>query len=96
MSEVRQVLGIPLDKAPGPNQPLPFDHARAHKLYSALFGEVQDLIKRQAPADRAVRSADAVALPGARDQAADIRAITVRSPGSPGSTPSPSCLPSPR
>ena len=24
---------------------LPFDHARAHKLYSALFGEVQDLIK---------------------------------------------------
>ena len=38
-------LGIPLAKAPGPNQPLPFDHARAHKLYSALFGEVQDLIK---------------------------------------------------
>ena len=40
-----EALGIPLDKAPGPNQPLPFDHARAHKLYSALFGEVQDLIK---------------------------------------------------
>ena len=40
-----KALGIPLDKAPGPNQPLPFDHARAHKLYSALFGEVQDLIK---------------------------------------------------
>ena len=33
------------DKAPGPSQPLPFDHARAHKLYTALFGEVQDLIK---------------------------------------------------
>jgi hypothetical protein len=30
---------------PAPNQPLPFDHARAHKLYSALFGEVKDLIK---------------------------------------------------
>ena len=25
--------------------PLPFDHARAHKLYTALFGEVADLIK---------------------------------------------------
>jgi CHAT domain-containing protein/tetratricopeptide (TPR) repeat protein len=40
-----KALGISLDKAPGPHQPLPFDHARAHKLYSALFGEVQDLIK---------------------------------------------------
>ena len=40
-----KALGIPLDKAPGTNQPLPFDHARAHKLYAALFGEVQDLIK---------------------------------------------------
>src|SRR5262249_28391171 len=38
-------LGIPPDKAPGPDQPLPFDHARAHKVYTALFGEVQDLIK---------------------------------------------------
>jgi CHAT domain-containing protein/tetratricopeptide (TPR) repeat protein len=26
-------------------QPLPFDHARANKLYATLFGEVQDLIK---------------------------------------------------
>ncbi len=26
-------------------QPLPFDHARAHRLYKALFGEVEDLIK---------------------------------------------------
>ncbi len=25
--------------------PLPFDHARAHKLYTALFGQVQDLIE---------------------------------------------------
>ena len=40
-----KALGISLDKAPGPNQPLPFDHARAHKLYAALFGEVQGLIK---------------------------------------------------
>ena len=31
-------------QAPG-DQPLPFDHARAHKLYKALFGEVDDLIK---------------------------------------------------
>ena len=37
-------LSIPHHKVPGPDQPLPFDHGRAHKLYSALFGEVQDLI----------------------------------------------------
>jgi CHAT domain-containing protein/tetratricopeptide (TPR) repeat protein len=40
-----KALGIPLDKAPGTDDPLPFSHARAHKLYAALFGEVQDLIK---------------------------------------------------
>jgi CHAT domain len=40
-----RALGIPVNKAPGPNEPLPFDHARAHKLYVALFAEVQDLIK---------------------------------------------------
>ncbi len=28
-----------------PDAPLPFDHARAHALYKALFGEVADLIK---------------------------------------------------
>ena len=28
-----------------PVQMLPFDHARAHKLYKGLFGEVEDLIK---------------------------------------------------
>ena len=39
------VLGPPSDKGRGPKQSLPFDHARAHKLYSALFGEVEDLIK---------------------------------------------------
>ena len=39
-----KALGIPLDKVPGLYKPLPFDHARAHKLYSALFGEVHDLI----------------------------------------------------
>ena len=38
-------LGVLLAKVPGPTQPLPFDHDRAHKLYSALFGDVQDLIK---------------------------------------------------
>ncbi len=26
-------------------EPLPFDHARAHKLYKALFGQIEDLIK---------------------------------------------------
>ena len=31
------------DRAGG--KPLPFDHTRAHKLYTALFGEVADLIK---------------------------------------------------
>jgi CHAT domain-containing protein/tetratricopeptide (TPR) repeat protein len=40
-----KALGIPLAKAPHAGQLLPFDHARAHKLYSLLFGEVQDLIK---------------------------------------------------
>ena len=25
-------------------KPLPFDHARAHRLYKALFGQVEDLI----------------------------------------------------
>jgi CHAT domain-containing protein/tetratricopeptide (TPR) repeat protein len=34
-----KALGVPLTK------PLRFDHTRAHKLYSALFGEVHDLIK---------------------------------------------------
>jgi len=40
-----KTLGISVDKAPLPNQALPFDHARAHKLYLALFGEVESLIK---------------------------------------------------
>lgn len=34
-----KALSAPLTK------PLRFDHARAHKLYAALFGQVQDLIK---------------------------------------------------
>ena len=38
-------MGIPLAKLPGPNQALPFDRNRAHNLYSALFGAVQDLIE---------------------------------------------------
>ncbi len=38
-------LGIPLTEAPAPEQPLPFDLARAHRLYATLFGEVSDLIK---------------------------------------------------
>jgi CHAT domain-containing protein/tetratricopeptide (TPR) repeat protein len=39
-----KALGIPLSKLPSPKQPLPFDHGRAHKLYTALFGEVGDLV----------------------------------------------------
>ena len=35
-------MGLPLLRMP---DPLPFDHARAHKLYMNLFGEVQNLIK---------------------------------------------------
>jgi CHAT domain-containing protein/tetratricopeptide (TPR) repeat protein len=40
-----KTLGIPLAKAPRRGESLPFDHARAHRLYTALFGEVADLIK---------------------------------------------------
>ena len=32
-------------RAPESGKPLPFDHARAHRLYQALFGQVEDLIK---------------------------------------------------
>ena len=39
-----QLLGIPLDKVPGDQDPLPFDHARSYKLYQALFGEVEQMI----------------------------------------------------
>jgi hypothetical protein len=35
-----KALGIPVDQTPGADAPLPFDHARAHKLYAALFAEV--------------------------------------------------------
>jgi CHAT domain-containing protein/tetratricopeptide (TPR) repeat protein len=38
-----RALGMPLPSKAA--DPLPFDHARAHKLYMGLFGEVQDLIK---------------------------------------------------
>jgi CHAT domain-containing protein/tetratricopeptide (TPR) repeat protein len=38
-----KTLGMPVPfKAP---DPLPFDHARAHRLYVGLFGRVEDLIK---------------------------------------------------
>jgi len=38
-------LNIPVAGSPGLNQPLPFDHARAHKLYLALLGQARDLIR---------------------------------------------------
>jgi len=37
-------LAIPLAQLPAADQPLPFDVARAHRLYATLFGEVEDLI----------------------------------------------------
>jgi hypothetical protein len=43
-----KLLGVSLtadDLKPG--KPLPFDLARAHALYKALFGEVEDVIKRK-------------------------------------------------
>ena len=44
LSKCANLLNILFDKTSGPNEPLPFDHTRAQKLYLALFGEVQDLI----------------------------------------------------
>ena len=40
-----KLLAIDIEKAPEVGTPLPFDLARAHQLYQALFGQVQDLIK---------------------------------------------------
>jgi hypothetical protein len=39
------LLGIASDNAPIGNDPLPFDHTRAHKLYQALLGQVPELIE---------------------------------------------------
>ena len=39
------LLGIAADKAPKGNIPLPFDTARAHALYKALLGPVEELIR---------------------------------------------------
>lgn len=39
------LLTIPPEQAPRGSVPLPFDQARAHMLYKALFGEVEDLIR---------------------------------------------------
>lgn len=39
------MLGIDRHRIPQAGTPLPFDTARAHRLYDALFGQVQDLIK---------------------------------------------------
>jgi tetratricopeptide (TPR) repeat protein/CHAT domain-containing protein len=38
-----KALGIPVGQQP--SSQLPFDHSRAHKLYVALFGQVENLIK---------------------------------------------------
>ncbi len=40
------LLGVGFtEAAANAGKPLPFDHARAHALYKALFGQVEDLIK---------------------------------------------------
>ncbi len=39
------LLDMPPDKAPKDGDLLPFDLARAHALYKALFGEAEDLLK---------------------------------------------------
>ncbi len=39
------LLGIAPDKIPEPGTLLPFDAARAHNIYTELFGEVQDLLR---------------------------------------------------
>jgi len=84
-------LGISLDKAPGPNEPLPFDHARAYKLYAALFGD-NDLIKHKhlllVPSGPLALLPFHVLITRPR-----LRVITEPSPGWLRSTPLPSCLP---
>ena len=40
-----RALGIPVAKAPRPSEALPFDHYRAHALYTILFDQVEDLIR---------------------------------------------------
>jgi CHAT domain-containing protein/tetratricopeptide (TPR) repeat protein len=41
------LLKIEPYKVPKDNTPLPFDHARAHALYKALFGQVEELIQNK-------------------------------------------------
>ena len=43
LEKCSEALGISLINRQMPT-PLPFDHARAYKLYFALFGEVQELV----------------------------------------------------
>ena len=40
-----ELLNMALPGVPNAGEPLPFDHARAYKLYAALFGEVGDLTR---------------------------------------------------
>ena len=54
-------------------KPLPFDPARAHKLYKALFGQAAGPHPRQAALARAIGRAHAAAVPGAGDGGAQRR-----------------------
>jgi hypothetical protein len=42
-----ELLGIEFSAAPREGDPLPFDVTRAHGLYKALFGGVEDLLKNR-------------------------------------------------
>ena len=44
-SKCAKLLNIELAQAPGPDDPLPFDLQRSHRLYQALFGPIADLIQ---------------------------------------------------
>ena len=76
-------------------KPLPFDHARAYKLYQALFGQAEDLIKGKqlliVPSG-ALTQLPFQVLVTAPPASGDHR----RRPGSSASTRSPCCRQSPR
>ncbi|MGO9170350.1 MAG: CHAT domain-containing protein, partial [Rhodomicrobium sp.] len=44
-AQCSQQLNMPVNKAPDVDAPLPFDLARAQALYTALFGELKDIIE---------------------------------------------------
>ena len=92
-SRCRELTGQDYTGGLDAGKPLPFDHARAHRLYKALFGQVEDLIKGKHLLHRALRRADAIAVPGAGDRAARERRPQIRRLARPRSCASPCCRP---